>query len=183
MSRARRAFDVLRTIAAMRRRGVRIGRRPRTEGTLPAVFIDGGEIRIGDRAWFRGVEARATLRADAGGVLTIGDRPLINSGSSIHCSSRVTIGHTFRLAAFASIADSDLHEVEPGAGARVMPVTIGDDVWIGRGAVVLPGVTIGDGAVVGAGAIVTKDVAPWTVVVGNPARVVRTITPNGLLRK
>lgn len=53
---------------------------------------------------------------------------------------------------------------------RSHPVTIGHDVWIGHGAVVLPGRDIGTGAILGAGAIVTKDVAPYTIVVGNPAR-------------
>ena len=55
------------------------------------------------------------------------------------------------------------------------PITIGRDVWIGGGAIVLPGVTIGDGAVVGAGSVVTRDVPPASVAVGNPARVVRQI--------
>jgi maltose O-acetyltransferase len=50
------------------------------------------------------------------------------------------------------------------------PVTIGADVWIGGGAIVLPGVTVGDGAIIGAGSVVTRDVAPGTTVVGNPAR-------------
>ena len=50
------------------------------------------------------------------------------------------------------------------------PVVVGTDVWIGGGAIVLPGVTIGDGAIVGAGAVVTRDVRPGATVVGNPAR-------------
>ena len=53
------------------------------------------------------------------------------------------------------------------------PVAIGNDVWVGRGAVILSGVTIGDGAVVGAGAVVSKDVPPYAVVAGNPSQVVR----------
>jgi putative colanic acid biosynthesis acetyltransferase WcaF len=54
-----------------------------------------------------------------------------------------------------------------------LPIDIGDDVWIGAGAFVCPGVRIGSGAVIGARAVVTKDVPPWKVVAGNPARVVR----------
>ena len=52
---------------------------------------------------------------------------------------------------------------------------IGDDVWIGAGSIILPGVTIGEGSVVGAGAVVTKDVPPYTVVVGVPARPIKRI--------
>jgi acetyltransferase-like isoleucine patch superfamily enzyme len=57
------------------------------------------------------------------------------------------------------------------------PITIGDDVWVGGGAIILPGVTIGEHSVVGAGAVVTKDVAPYTVVAGNPATVRRRLQP------
>ncbi|WP_290378876.1 DapH/DapD/GlmU-related protein, partial [Paramuribaculum intestinale] len=53
------------------------------------------------------------------------------------------------------------------------PVTIGDNVWIGGCVTILPGVTVGHGAVIGAGSVVTKDVAPHTVVAGNPAGVIR----------
>ena len=55
------------------------------------------------------------------------------------------------------------------------PVTIGDDCWIGGGAIICPGVTVGEGAVVAAGAVVVKDVEPRTVVGGNPARMIRRL--------
>ena len=60
------------------------------------------------------------------------------------------------------------------------PIVIGDRVWIGSNATVLPGVTIGDGAIVAAGAVVTKDVAPNTVVAGVPARLLRPLTEEEL---
>lgn len=59
------------------------------------------------------------------------------------------------------------------AGRAASPVTIGHDVWIGHGAIVLPGVSIGHGAVIAAGAVVTKDVAPYTIVGGVPAKLIR----------
>ena len=55
------------------------------------------------------------------------------------------------------------------------PITIGDDVWVGGAAVICPGVTIGNNSVVGAGSVVTKDVEPYTVVAGNPAKVIRRL--------
>ena len=51
--------------------------------------------------------------------------------------------------------------------------TVGHDVWLGHGAIILPGRTVGVGAVVGAGSVVTKDVAPYTIVAGNPATIIR----------
>lgn len=54
-------------------------------------------------------------------------------------------------------------------------VTIGDDVWVGGGAIICPGVVIGDGAVIGAGSVVTRDVRPGVVAAGNPCRVIRQI--------
>lgn len=61
---------------------------------------------------------------------------------------------------------------------RAHPVTIGHDVWIGHGAIVLPGRSVGTGAVVAAGAVVTRDVAPYTIVAGTPARPVRQRFPD-----
>lgn len=56
-----------------------------------------------------------------------------------------------------------------------LPVTIGDNVWIGGSAVINPGVTIGDNCVIGSGAVVTRDIPPNSLAVGNPARVIKTI--------
>jgi acetyltransferase-like isoleucine patch superfamily enzyme len=68
----------------------------------------------------------------------------------------------------------------PEVRARMVkraPIIIGDDAWLGAGAVILPGVTIGNGAIVGAGAVVRDDVPPMTVVAGVPARPIRTLDP------
>jgi acetyltransferase-like isoleucine patch superfamily enzyme len=58
-------------------------------------------------------------------------------------------------------------------GWREQPVTVGPRTWIGMAACILPGVTIGEGAIVGAGAVVTKDVEPWVIAAGNPARTIK----------
>jgi acetyltransferase-like isoleucine patch superfamily enzyme len=66
---------------------------------------------------------------------------------------------------------------------RVKRVVLGNDVWIGHGALVRPGVTVGDGAVIGAHAVVTKDVPPYAVAVGNPARIVKQRFPDDVVRE
>ena len=72
-----------------------------------------------------------------------------------------------------------IHPVEPGPRRdrweRAAPIEIGDNVWIGGGAIVLPGVSIGADSVIGAGAVVTKDVSAGVLAAGNPARVVRSV--------
>jgi hypothetical protein len=92
-----------------------------------------------------------------------------------HPVERPTLHHfTYRAADyFEGAAD----EADFFAARRAKAVTLGHDVWIGHGATVLPGVTIGDGAVVGAGAVVSRDVAPYTVVGGVPARLIRERFP------
>ena len=71
------------------------------------------------------------------------------------------------------IGKFDLREFDIGAA----PITIGNDVWIGEGAIIPAGVKIGAGAIVAAGAVVTKSVAPGAIVAGNPASVVREFDP------
>jgi len=72
--------------------------------------------------------------------------------------------------------DAEARRTRPVTPDQVKPVVIGDDAWIGSHAIILPGVTVGRGAVGAAGSVVTKDVAPRTMVAGNPARLVRTLS-------
>ncbi|MGN8153068.1 DapH/DapD/GlmU-related protein [Agrobacterium sp. 22094] len=88
-----------------------------------------------------------------------------------HPMSRATLHHfTYRA---HNYWDDAQDETEFFAARRARRVVIGHDVWIGHGATILPGVTIGNGAVVGAGAVVSKDVAPYTIVGGVPAKLIR----------
>ena len=97
----------------------------------------------------------------------------INPGN--HPMDRVTQSHiTYRASAYFP---GEHDETEFFAWRRAHHVAIGHDVWVGHGAIILPGRTIGTGAVVAAGAVVTKDVAPYAIVAGNPARVIRRRFP------
>ncbi|MRT33049.1 acetyltransferase, partial [Xylella fastidiosa subsp. multiplex] len=84
---------------------------------------------------------------------------------------RATLHHfTYRARSYWDDAED---ETDFFAARRAKRVVIGHDVWIGHGATILPGVTVGNGAVIGAGAVVSKDVAPYTIVGGVPARLIR----------
>lgn len=88
-----------------------------------------------------------------------------------HPVERATLHHfTYRASDYW---DDAAHETEFFAARRARKVRVGHDTWLGHGSTVLPGVTVGDGAVVGAGAVVSKDVAPYTIVGGVPARPIR----------
>ena len=121
--------------------------------------------------------------------VTFGDWSFANFGVTFLDSARITIGNWVAIASGVQLV-TDTHPVPPeerflppkGDGPlpyRLVnlahPITIEDRVWIGAGAIVLPGVTIGEGAMVAAGAVVTRDVAPRMVVAGNPARVIRSV--------
>ncbi|MFI5011164.1 MAG: DapH/DapD/GlmU-related protein [Hyphomicrobiales bacterium] len=109
----------------------------------------------------------------AGKFCSIAAMTRINPGN--HPMRRASQAHfTYRASAYF---DGEEDEDQFFAWRRSYPVSIGNDVWIGHGAIVLPGRKIGDGAVIAAGAIVTKDVAPYTIVAGNPARLVKRRFP------
>jgi phosphonate metabolism protein (transferase hexapeptide repeat family) len=92
-------------------------------------------------------------------------------GPTAHPLDRPTLHHfTYRRAAYG-LSDNDDEVFFAERAARIL--TIGHDTWIGHGAIVMPGLAIGTGSVIGAGSVVTRDVEPWTIVAGNPARVIR----------
>jgi maltose O-acetyltransferase len=127
-----------------------------------------------------GTEIRPPLYVDYGSLISVGARTFANYGLVALDVAAITIGDDVQIGPHVQLL-TPTHPV--AAGPRrdkweaALPITIGDNVWLGGGAIVLPGVTIGANSVVGAGAVVTKDVPPDVVVVGNPARVVRAVEP------
>jgi maltose O-acetyltransferase len=103
--------------------------------------------------------------------VALGERNVINFGCLLDGRKfRITTGSDVSIGPEASILTLGHDPQSPDFADRGGEVVIGDRVWIGYRAIILPGVTIGEGAVVGAGAVVTKDVAPFTIVAGSPAR-------------
>jgi maltose O-acetyltransferase len=120
-----------------------------------------------------GVFIEAPFHAAYGRNLVLGDGVYMNAGCVVLDTAPVSIGRNTMLGPAVHIYCADhahgLEERRRGL-ERALPVSIGEDVWIGGGAILLPGVTVGDGAIVGAGAVVTRDVAAGARVVGSPAR-------------
>ena len=116
------------------------------------------------------------LTADFGRNLRLGERVFINSGCRFQDQGGITVGDDCLIGHDVVMATLN-HDMDPSRRADLhpAPIVVGNRVWIGAKATVLPGVTIGEDAVVGAGSVVTKDVPAGTVVVGSPARVVREV--------
>ena len=111
-----------------------------------------------------------------GAKIIIGDDVGI-SGCTISAATSVRIGNHVLLGSGCLITDSDSHPIDPderrlGGGGLSKSIIIEDDVFVGARAIILKGVTIGKGSVVGAGAVVVKSVPPYSIVAGNPAKVV-----------
>ena len=105
--------------------------------------------------------------------LQIGDWSALGEQVYLYNLGRVTIGTHTTISQRAHLCAGTHDDRDPRLPLLTPPITIGDQAWICADAFVGPGVTIGEGAVVGARAVVVRDVQPWDVVVGNPARVVR----------
>lgn len=156
----------------------------------PRTIVGGRYIHLGD-----GVDIFPGLRIEAFDRhldkhftprITIGDRVSINYDCHIGCVNEITLGNDVLLASRVYISDhshgaTDYHDIDtPPSDRKVFskgPVVIEDGVWIGEGSCILPGVRIGRHAIVGANAVVTRDVPPYTIVGGIPARPIRTLKP------
>ncbi len=125
-----------------------------------------------------GTVIRPPFRCDYGYQTHVGARTFANWGLISLNVGKITIGDDVQIGPNVQLLTAT-HPIEPGPrrekweGSR--PITIGDNVWLGGGVIICPGVTIGENTVVGAGAVVTRDLPPNVVAVGNPARVIRTI--------
>ena len=129
-----------------------------------------------------------------GGKISLGARCFVGEGSRIWSGEEVVIGDDVLISHNVSIVDTNAHEMDfqerkerhisfllnghhsTKASIQTKPIFIHNSAWINFGAIILKGVTIGRGAIIAAGAVVTKDVEPFTVVAGNPARVVKILS-------
>jgi hypothetical protein len=171
-------------------RGVQFGRGVQIYGRPTISICPGSNVEIGDEVVLVSSSRRCSTAnlygpfrlttSFATATIQIGPRGGFN-GTSLWCrSTSITIGSDAAFGPNVVIMDSPAHPIWPPdsrnhyPGTELdRPVTIGDRVWIGNGALIMPGVTIGDNSVVGARSVVTKDVSPNTLVAGVPAKVIR----------
>jgi acetyltransferase-like isoleucine patch superfamily enzyme len=122
---------------------------------------------------------------EEGASIEVGDNAAM-SGAVLCAAVSIKIGRRTLVGANVRILDTDFHPLSPAmrradraAGTETAPVVIGDDCFIGLGALILKGTVLGDGCLVGAGSVVSGEFPPNSVVAGNPARVVRTLMEDG----
>lgn len=166
------------------------GRGVVVEGTAE-IRVPGGRITIGDNCLIQGVLVTETRDSR----IAIGNNVFIGGSTLIDCIESILIDDDVLISYGCNIVDSDNHSISYSIRKKDLmdwldggshdwgttntrPVHIAKGVWIGAKAMILKGVHIGEGAVVGAGSVVTKNVAPYTIVAGNPARVIREIPPD-----
>ncbi|WP_420176437.1 sugar O-acetyltransferase [Luteococcus sp. OSA5] len=125
-----------------------------------------------------GAYIKPPLHVDYGGQISIGARTFINYNLTALDVAKITIGEDCQIGPNVQLL-TPTHPLDPQQRRDKLeaaePITIGDNVWLGGGVIVLPGVTIGDNTVVGAGAIVSKSLPANVVALGQPARVVREL--------
>lgn len=153
-------------------------------GAVPASTQFDGPVRVPKRIALQ-LDAHCRLGREVffdtneGGRIAVGQHVRINAGAVLVSYASITIGNDCLIGEYVSIRDAN-HGTEAGSPMRLQPhasapIVIGNNVWVGRGAVILKGVCIGDGAVVAANSVVTGNVPPRTLVGGVPARAIKAL--------
>lgn len=158
------------------RQVTKLGFGVRILGHAPVIDNEGGTIELGDHLLFEAPVTPAYLDVERGALLRIGEDTYLNDGVWIGVTEQVIIGARVRIGPGVRIMDSAYHQLQNrGVRPPSRPVVIEDDVWISSDSMISPGVRVGKGAVVGAHSLVLKDVAPFTVVGGVPAKQLKEV--------
>jgi acetyltransferase-like isoleucine patch superfamily enzyme len=171
---------------------IKVGKRLKIFG-IPLIDIRGNcSISIGDnvflnsrnKGYFAGLYGPVKLFVDGeNAFIKIGNNTRIH-GVCIHAYKSIEIGDNCLIAGNTTIVDSDGHDPFPADISERLktkkdgiPVVIEDNVWIGLNCIILKGVKIGQGSIIGAGSVIRKSIPPYSIVMGNPAIVVKTLNP------
>lgn len=154
----------------IKRIGKRIDIRRGLDVKSPQNIFLGNEVRIG---------RMSRLSSFEGGKIIIGDNCYIGQFFSVLAGGNVTIKRNTLIASYVAVVGEN-HSMNPEAGIGYgkqrlikQDVEIGENCWIGEKAIVLPGVEVGDWCIIGAGSVVNKSIPPYSIAVGNPAKVIK----------
>jgi acetyltransferase-like isoleucine patch superfamily enzyme len=140
------------------------------------IFNAKGPIVMGRDCRMRGGPVRARLTTGPDGRIEIGVNVGFGYGVEIFSETLVKVADRASISAYVTIYDTSFHSVNEGEEVKTLPVEIGRNVWIGRHAIILPGVKIGEHSVVASGSVVSREVPPRTIVGGNPAKPIGEVT-------
>lgn len=169
---------VLRSVCRSVGPGLRAERLPYMRGR--------GELQLGARVYLSGQSCFYFVgNASPPPLIEIGDDVFIGNACTLSVTRRIVIGSHCLIAPGVRIHDNDGHPINvalrlakaPPSSEDAQPVVIGRNVWVGAGSLILKGVSIGDNTVIGASSVVTSSVPGNTIVAGNPAKVIRELTP------
>ena len=121
----------------------------------------------------RNARISSSVRVWAPWNLVVGDEASVSHGVDCYCVDRITIGDHATVSQYSFLCTASHDVSDPNMRLTTAPIEIADQAWVCAGAYIAPGVCLGEGAVAGARAVVTRDVVPWTIVAGNPARFIR----------
>jgi len=149
------------------------------------VVVYGPNISLGNNVVIVGANGYRTnlttvANSEGNGKIKIGDRVLVMNGVRVSSATEIIIGDDCMLANMCYLTDADWHDIHDRTSSpgKTSPIVLERGAWIGDSAIVCKGVTVGENSIVGAGSVVRRDVPPNTIVMGNPAKVVKEIDPD-----
>ncbi|MFD0618977.1 acetyltransferase [Paenibacillus sp. GCM10027629] len=159
-----------------------VGRLGRITGRL--TIKNRGEFVVGKNVSFHSKPFQSSITVSKQATLLVGDNVFFNYGLDIGCTKSIRIGSNTIIGPMVNMIDTNFHPVDVNDRSESKDIVISENVWIGRGVLILPGVTIGRNSVIAAGSVVTRDIPSNVMAGGTPAKVIRAIdVPNEWIRR
>lgn len=166
-------FAVLKGAVILPIKANSVGRLGRIAGRL--MVRNKGKLIIGANVSFHAKPFPSSISVDKQAKLWVGDNVFFNYGLDIGCTKSIRIGDNTIIGPMVNIIDTNFHPVDVEDQSFSKDIVIRDNVWIGRGVLILPGITIGQNSVIAAGSVVTRNIPDNVLAGGTPAKVIREI--------
>lgn len=178
---AKNIIGVARALVILRVNGVKVGSLPRIRGRC--YIKNQGDIIIGNNFSVTSYPIPVSIDVQEGAKLSLGENVFLNYGVDLGCSCNIRMGNNVKIGPLTNIIDSNYHLTDASDSSGPKAIEIGDNVWIGRQVIILPGVRVGSNSVIAAGSVVRQDVPSNTLCAGSPARIIRELDiPAGWVR-